>query len=144
NRLDLLEKLLPVYIELLQKIQNTGASWIQIDEPFLVMDAAEDLQEQYKVVFQRIAKEVPGLRVILATYFGGLDNCTNWVAKLPVYALHIDLVRGKEGFARVLESLHPKINLSLGIVDGRNIWKNDYKNSLVLIEKATRALGSAR
>ncbi|HLV62172.1 5-methyltetrahydropteroyltriglutamate--homocysteine S-methyltransferase [Galbibacter sp.] len=144
NRLSLLEKLLPVYIKLLQKIKNSGASWIQIDEPFLVMDVAKDLADQYKEVFKRIANEVPGLKVILATYFGDLDQCAPWVAKLPVYALHIDLVRGKEGLDKVLESLDPNTSLSLGIVDGRNIWKNDYKNSLELIEKATGNLGASR
>lgn len=144
NRLSLLEKLLPVYIKLLQKIKNSGASWIQIDEPFLVMDVAKDLADQYKEVFKRIANEVPGLKVILATYFGDLDQCAPWVAKLPVYALHIDLVRGKEGLDKVLESLDPNTSLSLGIVDGRNIWKNDYKNSLELIEKVTGNLGASR
>src|SRR5690606_33827014 len=134
----------PVYIKLLQKIKNSGASWIQIDEPFLVMDVAKDLADQYKEVFKRIANEVPGLKVILATYFGDLDQCAPWVAKLPVYALHIDLVRGKEGLDKVLESLDPNTSLSLGIVDGRNIWKNDYKNSLELIEKATGNLGASR
>ncbi len=144
NRLSLLEKLLPVYIELLQKIKDSGASWIQIDEPFLVMDVAKDLADQYKEVFKRIAHEVPGLKVILATYFGDLDQCAPWVAKLPVYALHIDLIRGKEGLGKVLESLDPNTSLSLGIVDGRNIWKNDYKNSLELIEKVTGNLGASR
>src|SRR5690606_24825545 len=90
------------------KIKNSGASWIQIDEPFLVMDVAKDLADQYKEVFKRIANEVPGLKVILATYFGDLDQCAPWVAKLPVYALHIDLVRGKEGLDKVLESLDRK------------------------------------
>ena len=144
DRLDLLEKLLPIYIELLQQIKENGANWIQIDEPFLVMDIAKDMQDQYTVVFDRIAKEVPELKVILATYFGDLGHCSSWVTKLPVHTLHVDLVRGRDSYSTVLESLDPNISLSLGIVDGRNIWKNDYKVSLKLIQKAIGVLGASR
>lgn len=144
DRLNLLEQLLPVYIELLQKIREAGAEWVQIDEPFLVMDAAERLKYHYEDVFGRIAKEIPELKVILATYFGSLGVSTPWIAKLPVDTLHIDLVRGRESFDQVLESLKETTNLSLGVVDGRNIWKNDYKDSLELISRATTALGSSR
>lgn len=144
DRLTLLEQLLPVYIELLRKIRAAGAEWVQIDEPFLVMDTAERLKDHYGDVFDRIAKAIPELKVILATYFGGLGVSTPWIAKLPVDTLHIDLVRGRDGFDLVLESLKETTNLSLGVVDGRNIWKNDYKDSLELISRATTALGSSR
>lgn len=144
DRLSLLKKLLPVYIELLKKIKEAGADWVQIDEPFLVLDAAEGLKDHYLDVFDQIAKTVPGLKVVLATYFGELGISTPWIAKLPVDTLHIDLVRGREGFEKVLESLEEKTNLSLGVVDGRNIWKNDYKDSLELISRATKRLGSSR
>src|SRR5690606_13643733 len=144
DRLSLLKKLLPVYIELLKKIKEAGADWVQIDEPFLVMDAAESLKDHYVDVFDQIAKTVPGLKVVLATYFGELGISTPWIAKLPVDTLHIDLVRGREGFEKVLESLGEKTNLSLGVVDGRNIWKNDYTDSLELISRATKKLGSSR
>ncbi|WP_417362035.1 5-methyltetrahydropteroyltriglutamate--homocysteine S-methyltransferase [Galbibacter sp.] len=144
DRLDLLEQLLPVYIELLQKIKEAGAEWVQIDEPFLVMDVAEDLKNLYLEVFGKIAKEIPDLKLILATYFGDLGVSASWVAKLPVDTLHIDLVRGRDGFDQVLGSLGKKINLSLGIVDGRNVWKNDYEDSLQLIVKAIDVLGVSR
>lgn len=144
DRLDLLKQLLPVYIELLNKINKAGAQWVQIDEPFLVMDVAEELADLYQQAYATIAKQVPGLKLILATYFGDLGKSTPWVAKLPVDTLHIDLVRGREGFDRVLESLDPSISLSLGLVDGRNIWKNDYQDSLQFIEKAVGALGVSR
>ena len=144
DRLDLLKRLLPVYIELLNKINKAGAQWVQIDEPFLVMDVAEELADLYQQAYATIAKQVPGLKLILATYFGDLGKSTPWVAKLPVDTLHIDLVRGREGFDRVLESLDPSISLSLGLVDGRNIWKNDYQDSLQFIEKAVGALGVSR
>src|SRR5690606_26977191 len=144
DRLDLLDELLPVYIELLQKIKKAGAEWVQIDEPFLVMDSAEGLKDRYRDVFDKISNEVPGLKVILATYFGGLGLSAPWVAKLPVNTLHIDLVRGRSGLDKVLESLDQTTRLSLGIVDGRNVWKNDYTDSLQLISKAIDVLGASR
>lgn len=144
DRLDLLDELLPVYIELLQKIKMAGAEWVQIDEPFLVMDSAEGLKDRYKDVFDKISNEVPGLKVILATYFGGLGLSAPWVAKLPVNTLHVDLVRGRSGLDKVLESLDQTTSLSLGIVDGRNVWKNDYTDSLQLISKAIDVLGASR
>lgn len=144
NKLELLEQLLPVYIELLQKIKQAGADYVQIDEPFLVMEESENLKEQYEKVFARIAEEVPELKLILTTYFGDLGANTSWVAQLPVDTLHIDLVRGRQGLEKVLSVLGESTHLSLGIVDGRNIWKNDFKNSLDLIARATKQLGISR
>lgn len=144
NKLELLEQLLPVYIELLQKIKQAGADYVQIDEPFLVMEESENLKEQYEKVFARIAEEVPELKLILTTYFGDLGANTSWVAQLPVDTLHIDLVRGRQGLEEVLSVLGDSTHLSLGIVDGRNIWKNDFKNSLDLIARATKQLGVSR
>ncbi len=81
---------------------------------------------------------------MLATYFEGLHENTSLAASLPVCALHLDLVRAPQQIDDVLKAIPPKMSLSLGVVDGRNIWKNDYSRSLALIEKAKAVIGEDR
>ncbi|HEY8894146.1 MAG TPA: 5-methyltetrahydropteroyltriglutamate--homocysteine S-methyltransferase [Niastella sp.] len=143
DRIDLLKQLLPVYIEVLKKLEDAGAIWVQIDEPFLVTDLTEKQKEAYKYAFKEIRSKT-GLKLLLATYFEGLHENTALAANLPVCALHLDLVRAPQQIDEVLKVIPPKMSLSLGVVDGRNIWKNDYSRSLALIEKARVAIGEDR
>jgi 5-methyltetrahydropteroyltriglutamate--homocysteine methyltransferase len=143
DRIDLLKKLLPVYIDVLKKLEDAGAVWVQIDEPFLVTDLTEKQKEAYKYAFKEIRNKT-GLKLLLATYFEGLHENTSLAASLPVCALHLDLVRAPQQIDDVLKVIPPKMSLSLGVVDGRNIWKNDYSRSLALIEKAKAVIGEDR
>lgn len=140
----LLDKLLPVYIQLLQSLQQAGATWVQIDEPTLVLDLTPAQQSLFQYAYDKIRTAVPDLKTILTTYFGGLQDNTTLTLQLPVDALHIDLVRAPEQLDTVLAALPPNVLLSLGVVNGRNIWKNNYEQSLGLIKKATAALGEDR
>ncbi|BGP49930.1 methionine-synthesizing 5-methyltetrahydropteroyltriglutamate--homocysteine methyltransferase [Rhodotorula kratochvilovae] len=143
--LSLLDKLVPVYAELLKKLQDAGATEVQIDEPSLVMDSTADLGAQYQSTFEAFAKAAPGLKITLATYFGRLDKNVEFVAKLPISALHIDLDRAPEQLDQVLAAVKPtSLKLSLGLVSGRNIWKNDFAASLAVAKKAIEALGQDR
>jgi 5-methyltetrahydropteroyltriglutamate--homocysteine methyltransferase len=144
HRIDLLPKLLPVYLELLGKLEAFGVSWIQIDEPFLAMDLTDREREAFLQAYTRIRTEFPNLKILLATYFEGLRDNLAMAVRLPVCALHLDLVRCPDQLADVLKSIPAKLSLSLGVVDGRNIWKNDYTAALSLIGKAVDALGTAR
>ncbi|WP_335964682.1 5-methyltetrahydropteroyltriglutamate--homocysteine S-methyltransferase [Galbibacter sp. PAP.153] len=144
NRLDLINRLLPIYVELLSLLEAEGAEWIQLDEPFLVTNLSEKEKEIYIEVYNALAKRFPALKIMLATYFEGLHENTSWVARLPVYALHVDLVRGKKQLNELLSAIPEKLKLSLGLVDGRNIWKNNFEQSLSIIEKAIGAIGSDR
>jgi 5-methyltetrahydropteroyltriglutamate--homocysteine methyltransferase len=141
---DLLDKLLPVYIEVLQSLQKAGATWVQIDEPTLVLDLTPLQQSLFQYAYNKIKAAVPELKIILATYFGGLQDNTALTLKLPVQALHIDVVRAPEQLDTILPLLPREMQLSLGVVNGRNIWKNNYDQSLVLIKKAIAALGEER
>lgn len=141
---DLLDKLLPVYIQLLQSLQQAGATWVQIDEPTLVLDLTPAQQSLFQYAYNKIRAAVPSLKIILTTYFGGLQDNTELTLKLPVDALHIDLVRAPEQLDAILAALPANVTLSIGVVNGRNIWKNNYEQSLQLIKKATAALGEAR
>jgi 5-methyltetrahydropteroyltriglutamate--homocysteine methyltransferase len=143
DRIDLLKQLLPVYIDVLKRLEAEGAVWVQIDEPFLVTDLTEKQQQAYQYAFKEIRNKT-GLKILLATYFEGLNENTNLAASLPVCALHLDLVRAPQQIDDVLKVIPPKMSLSLGVVDGRNIWKNDYSRSLALIEKAKAVIGEDR
>ncbi|GAA5906418.1 5-methyltetrahydropteroyltriglutamate-homocysteine S-methyltransferase [Sporobolomyces salmoneus] len=140
-----LDKLVPVYGELLKKLQEAGATEVQIDEPSLVMDSTAQLGDKYQSTFEALAKAAPGLKITLATYFGRLDSNVEFVAKLPIHALHIDLDRAPKQLDQVVAALKDsKIALSLGLVSGRNIWKNDIAASIELAKKVVDTLGSDR
>jgi len=140
----LLDKLLPVYIQVLQSLQQAGATWVQIDEPTLVLDLTPAQRELFLQAYTQIRKAVPELKLLLTTYFGGLQDNTALTTQLPVDALHIDLVRAPEQLDTVLAALPENVQLSVGVVNGRNIWKNNYDTSLLLIKKAVAALGAER
>jgi 5-methyltetrahydropteroyltriglutamate--homocysteine methyltransferase len=140
----LLDQLLPVYVQLLQQLQQAGATWVQLDEPCLVTDLTPEQQEFYHYVYTKISTALPSLQILLATYFGSLQENTALALRLPVQALHIDLVRAPEQLDAVLQQLPADKQLSLGVVNGRNIWKNDYTQSLQLITKAIAAIGAQR
>lgn len=144
DKLDLAGNLLPVYTEILTKLQDQGAEWIQFDEPFLALDLTEKAKETYISVYAEIRKRFPKLKFIIATYFDGLKDNTSLVVSLPVNTLHIDLVRNPEQLDGILNSIPESLSLSLGVIDGRNIWKNDYEKSLSFIRKAVEKLGSER
>lgn len=144
DKLDLAGNLLSVYSDILTKLQDQGAEWIQFDEPFLALDLTEKAKETYYFVYTEIRKRFPKLKFIIATYFEGLKDNTSLAVSLPVNVLHIDLVRNPEQLVDILDIIPENLSLSLGVVDGRNIWKNDYEKSLSLIKKAVNQLGSER
>ncbi|MBZ9729901.1 5-methyltetrahydropteroyltriglutamate--homocysteine S-methyltransferase [Salegentibacter sp. JZCK2] len=144
DKLDLVDRLLPVYIDLLAALQKEGAEYIQFDEPFLALDLNEKSRAVFTFVYGEIKKQFPDLKFMLATYFEGLKDNLSLSLSLPVDVLHIDLVRCPSQLDDVLNEIPEGLNLSLGIVDGRNIWKNDFEGSLEIIQKAQEKLGSNR
>lgn len=144
DKLDLAQNLLPVYIQILKELENHGAEYIQFDEPFLALDLTEKAKEIYQFVYAEIRKQFPKLTFILTTYFEGLKDNLSLATSLPVDVLHIDLVRCPEQLDEVLNNIPNTLSLSLGVVDGRNIWKNDFQHSLQFIKKAVQKIGSER
>ena len=144
DRIDLIEKLIPVYIEVLNELKALGATWIQLDEPYLALDLSAKEKAAFERAYQAIQQSVPELKVLIATYFEGLQDNTKLAVNLPVAALHIDLVRAPLSLDMVLSELPSTLKLSLGVIDGRNVWKNDYERSLAFIQKAIDALGKDR
>lgn len=146
NRIDLIDALLPVYFEILEKLQAENAEYIQLDEPFLALNLTDKERSVFTKVYNEINKRFPKLKIVLANYFDCFGENLETALALPVDTFHLDLVRCPLQLDDILESgkLASTVNLSLGVVDGRNIWKNDFKKSLELIKKATDALGNDR
>jgi 5-methyltetrahydropteroyltriglutamate--homocysteine methyltransferase len=146
HRIDLLDALLPVYFEILDKLQIENAEYIQLDEPFLALNLSDKERNAFTKVYNEINKRFPKLKIVLANYFDCFGENLETALALPVDTFHLDLVRCPSQLDDILESgkLASTVNLSLGVVDGRNIWKNDFKKSLELIKKATDALGTDR
>lgn len=143
HRLDLLDKLLPVYAQLLNTLEEVGAEWIQMDEPFLALDLDDKAKLAYEKAYATIRRQT-GLKLILTTYFEGLKDNASLAAQLPVEALHLDLVRCPDQLEEVIDLLPANKSLSLGVVDGRNIWKNELETSLGMIRKAVARMGEER
>ena len=138
ERLDLIDSLLEVYSEILKDLQKEGAEWIQFDEPFLVQDLTDKQKSVYKQAYDKLREWFPSMKFLLATYFEGLYDNTSLAVSLPVDALHLDLVRDPAQLDDVLKQAPKDQIISLGLVDGRNIWRNDFENSLEFIEKAQK------
>lgn len=143
NRVDLIDKLLPVYLEILRQLESLGAEYVQIDEPILATDIDEEIKSLYRKVFAEITKDTK-LKIVLATYFDSLADNTDLATELNVSVLHIDLVRAPQQWKNVVSRLKGDTILSLGVVDGRNIWKNDFAKSLEIIEGVKSQLGENR
>ena len=143
----LLDNLLPVYEELLVELSKAGAESVQIDEPILVLDLPDKrTKEAFKKTYERFAalgSKAP--KLVVATYFGDIVHNLDVLPSLAnVSAIHIDLVRAPEQLDAVLKTIAPTQTISLGLVDGRNIWKTNFANAIKTIKKAIDTVGADR
>jgi len=120
---DLLEEVLALYATVLARLEEAGAEWVQIDEPILVTDLTDRQRRAFTRAYAKLGRAGP--KIMLATYFGGLENNLSLAASLPVAGLHIDLARAPEQLDAVVKAVPQNRLLSLGVVDGRNIWRAD-------------------
>ena len=139
NKLDLLSKLLPIYGQLLEELANHGAQWTQIDEPILVTELDEDWQHAFKQAYHHLRSNK--MKILLATYFGSLEDNRYLACNLPVDGLHIDAINAREEIPLILNLLSIQKVLSLGVINGRNIWKTDLNKTLDWLEPIAQKLG---
>ena len=139
SRLNLLEQLLPVYSELLEQLADAGAEWVQMDEPVLVTELTNEWKQAFENAYHTLKADRP--KLLLATYFGTLQDNLQQACNLPVAGLHIDAVRGREEAAKVVDWLPAHKILSIGAIDGRNIWKSDLTAILDWLEPLAEKLG---
>ncbi|MEG0973878.1 MAG: 5-methyltetrahydropteroyltriglutamate--homocysteine S-methyltransferase [Comamonas sp.] len=140
NKLDLLSRLLPVYAELLDTLVAHGVEWVQIDEPILVTELDADWQHAFNTAYHHLKAGKP--KLLLTTYFGQLAENKYLAANLPVAGLHIDAINGRDDVQQLLGLLPAHKVLSLGVINGRNIWKTDLIAVLDWVEPLAERLGS--
>jgi 5-methyltetrahydropteroyltriglutamate--homocysteine methyltransferase len=146
HRLELIQNLLPVYLKILKELDAENAHYIQFDEPCLSLNLTEAERKVFVKVYGEIKKSFPQFHIILASYFECYGENLAMVLKLPIETLHLDLVRCPMQLEDIFETniKHSKLNLSLGIVEGRNIWKNDFTKSLETINRVVKEIGTER
>ncbi len=139
NKLALLDRILPVYAELLDTLAAQGVEWVQIDEPMLVTELDADWKHAFNTAYHQL--KATKVKLLLATYFGQLAENLHLAANLPVAGLHIDAINGREDVQPLLNLLPAHKVLSLGVINGRNIWKTDLNAVLDWIEPIAERLG---
>ncbi|MFT4102868.1 MAG: 5-methyltetrahydropteroyltriglutamate--homocysteine S-methyltransferase [Burkholderiaceae bacterium] len=139
NKLELLDRLLPVYGELLDTLAAQGVEWVQVDEPWLVTELDDDWRHAYNFAYHQL--KGGRVKILLATYFGQLLENKHLAANLPVAGLHVDAIGGREDVVPLIGLLPPHKVLSLGVISGRNIWKTDLNAVLDWIEPLAERLG---
>ena len=140
----LLDRILPVYEEVLRQLAKAAAEWIQFDEPMLALDTRDAARRAFTVAYERLSGVSSDLRILVATYFEDVAENLPTAVSLPIAALHIDLVRAPEQLEAALQVSPSGLHLSLGVIDGRNIWKTDLSRALESVERAAGAIGSNR
>ena len=141
--LDLLDDLLPVYADVLQRLEDEGADVVQLDEPHLVLDLEERERQAFRDAYDALA-EATDLEIVLTTYFDGLHDNMPTAFDLPVSAVHLDLVRAPDQLDLALEQIPEEMALSLGLIDGRNVWRSNLEALSYMVQQAVDALGSDR
>lgn len=139
NKLALLERLLPVYGELLDNLAFQGVEWVQIDEPILVTELDAEWQHAFNTAYHQLKNTKVNL--LVATYFGQLQENAYLAANLPVAGLHLDALNDRDGVLPLLNILPSHKILSLGVINGRNIWKTDLNAVLDWLEPLNARLG---
>ena len=131
DRLSLLPKLLPVYRQILSRLHAEGVEWVQIDEPVLGLDIDDKCLSAFEGTYAELSKEA--VKLLLTTYFSSLADHIDTISKLPVAGLHIDAVRGAEDLKEIAAKWPADKVLSVGVIDGRNIWKADLDKALAVL-----------
>jgi len=139
ERLSLLENLVSTYGQILRRLADAGVEWVQLDEPALVQDLPGEWQRAFESAYNQL-QSAP-VKLLLASYFGGLGDNLGLAVSLPVEGLHVDLVRAPKQLAAVLDRLPPYKVLSVGAIDGRNIWRADLSRLAEELEDAKARLG---
>ena len=140
DKLALLGRILPVYAQLLDTLADQGVQWVQIDEPILVTELDAAWQAALATAYD--ALKASRVKLLLASYFGQLKDNVALLAKLPVAGVHVDAINGRDDVQAVIAALAPEQVLSLGVINGRNIWKTDLTAVLDWVEPIAARLGA--
>jgi 5-methyltetrahydropteroyltriglutamate--homocysteine methyltransferase len=142
--LSLLDRVLPIYASVLGRLATAGAASVQIDEPVLALDLDDETQKAFGDAYGYLAATAGRLSICLATYFGALRENLDLALRLPVSCVHLDLVRGPEQLTDALARVPEDKSLSLGVVNGRSVWRSRILDVLPSLEEAVQVLGPDR
>ncbi|MCX8745529.1 5-methyltetrahydropteroyltriglutamate--homocysteine S-methyltransferase [Snodgrassella sp. B3882] len=140
NRLELLPRLLPEYQKLLRELANAGVDWIQIDEPILAVDIDQEWVDAFAPTYQELA--ITGTRIIIGTYFASVAEYLDLLKALPVNGVHIDCVRAPEQLAEFANVWPQNKVLSVGVIEGRNVWRANLREIIELLAPVATQLGN--
>ncbi len=142
--LSLLSRLLPVYQDILAQLKSVGCPWVQIDEPILVTDLNANQKSAFDYAYKILGDTEKFPSIMLTSYFGDVGDNLKTVLSLPVKGYHIDLVRGKKQLEAFTSNIRPQQTLSLGVIDGRNIWRSDLSALIDWLKPVVEKLGTER
>jgi len=141
--LTLLDQLLPVYQDVLKRLAEAGADWVQIDEPYLGLDLTDAQRDAFTKAYDKLS-QAASIKLLVTTYFSDLRENQQTALDLPVAGLHIDQIHGRDELEPLLNKLPESMCLSLGLIDGRNIWKADLSAAIDVAERAVNTIGRDR
>lgn len=144
DRLTLLKDILPIYQQVISALKEKGIEWLQIDEPALVLDLPVEWQNAYQTAYQALTGQV---KLLLTTYFDGISHHLDIIKNLPVNGLHVDISAGQDDLQHLHQALPKDWVLSLGAINGRNVWKADlstrYQQVIALKDKRPLWIGTS-
>lgn len=144
NPLELVDRLLPAYVELVTRLRAAGCEAFQFDEPLLVTDVPAEATSAFPSVYSALRDAAGDAEITVATYFGDLGPATELAVSLPIDSLHLDLVRGADQLESVLAARLDNLALSLGVVDGRNLWRSDLDPIIDTVRSVAERIGTDR
>lgn len=139
DKLALLERLLPVYADILNRLASSNVEWVQLDEPILSLDLPAQWQQAFERSYHQLQRR--DIKLLVASYFGGYGNNLYTACRLPVAGLHLDAVCAPDELEKLADQLPPHKILSVGIVNGRNIWRNHLSQSVERLQATYAKLG---
>lgn len=139
NKLSLLKQLIPCYQTILIQLEKENVEWVQIDEPILSLDLSDDWQDAFRKIYLELGEA--NKKICLTTYFGNTSDYLPWLCKLPIAGIHLDAVSHPTQITQAANSLSKEKILSVGIIDGRNIWRNNLRQSLHFLQPLYNLLG---
>ncbi|WIO75507.1 5-methyltetrahydropteroyltriglutamate--homocysteine S-methyltransferase [Porticoccaceae bacterium LTM1] len=140
DKLALLERLLPVYADILNRLASSNVEWVQLDEPILSLDLPAQWQQAFERSYHQLQRR--DIKLLVASYFGGYGNNLYTASRLPVAGLHLDAVSAPDELEKLADQLPPHKILSVGIVNGRNVWRNHLSQSVARLEATYAKLGN--
>ena len=139
NKLKLLNNLIPIYKKIFKLLKSFGADWVQVDEPILSLDLDKDFKEKFIPTYNSFAKDSP--KILLTSYFSSAYPNFNILKKINVTGIHLDLINTKsEELNKILKNFPMNKFLSAGLINGRNIWKNNLFKSIETIKKIKKKI----